>query len=338
MIILMHDNASGNDVEGVIIRAKELGLKPVPLYGEDQIMVVVTGEIDKIDPEHLESLPGVLQITRITSPFKFASRATKPEDTIVEVRGVKIGGAYVALIAGPCAVETEEQTMMTAEIVKKAGCRILRGGAFKPRTTPYSFQGLGEAGLKILSAAGDRYDMPVVTEVLDPRDVELVSQYTDIFQIGTRNMQNFRLLEEVGKMRKPVMLKRGLAGTIKEWLLAAEYILSNGNQDVILCERGIRTYEDMTRNTLDISAIPVVQELSHLPIIVDPSHATGKPNCIPSMVKAGIAAGANGIMVDVHPNPSAALCDGPQALLPDPFNKMMKEAQVIIKAIGKKVG
>lgn len=338
MIILMHQTATGEHVEAVIVRAKELGLKPVPLWGDNQHMIVVTGEVDKIDPELVRSWPGVANITRISSPFKIASRSTKPQDTIVEVRGVKIGGPYLALIAGPCAVENEKQMMESARMVKEKGCNILRGGAFKPRTTPYSFQGLGGAGLKLLRTAGDEFDMPVITEVLDPRDVDLVNKYTDIFQIGARNMQNFRLLEEVGKTQKPVLLKRGLAATIKEWLLAAEYILCNGNPDVILCERGIRTYEEATRNTLDLSAVPVIQEMSHLPIVIDPSHATGKAAYVPSMTRAAIAAGAHGFMVDIHPNPSVALCDAPQALNKEAFSAMMDSLRPLIKTIGKQVG
>lgn len=337
MIILMHQTATGEHVEAVIVRAKELGLKPVPLWGDGRSMVVVTGAVEKVDPELVRSWPGVADITRVTSPFKIASRSTKSQDTIIEVKGVKIGGPHLAFIAGPCAVENEDQMMVSARMVKAKKCNVLRGGAFKPRTTPYSFQGLGEAGLKLLRMAGDEFDMPVITEVLDPRDVNLVNKYTDIFQIGARNMQNFRLLEEVGKTQKPVLLKRGLAATIKEWLLAAEYILSNGNPDVILCERGIRTYEEATRNTLDLSAIPVVQELSHLPIVIDPSHATGKAAYVPSMTRAALAAGAHGFMIDIHPNPAVALCDAPQALNEEAFSAMMDSIFPLIKIMNKKI-
>lgn len=338
MIILMHDDASPDHIDQAIIKIKEAGLKPVPLYSDGQNMIVVTGEVDKIDQGSVLMWPGVREMTQITSPFKVASRSTKKEDTIIDIKGVKIGGEYLALMAGPCAVESEEIMMESAQMVKKMGCNILRGGAFKPRTTPYSFQGLGEEGLKRLRAAGDKFDLPVITEVLDPRDVELVGRYTDIFQIGARNMQNFRLLEEVGKFHKPVMLKRGLSATIKEWLLAAEYILSNGNPNVILCERGIRTYEEATRNTLDLSAVAVLHEMTHLPVIVDPSHATGKASYVPSMTRAAIAAGAHGIMVDIHPNPAVALCDAQQALTEEVFTEMMETLQPIIRAVGKKVG
>jgi 3-deoxy-7-phosphoheptulonate synthase len=272
----------------------------------------------------------------VLNPFKIASRETKHEDTIIDLGdGVTVGGKELAIMAGPCAVENEAQMEAAARAVKASGVKIMRGGAFKPRTNPYSFEGLGKDGLVLLKETATRHGLKTITEVLDVRDIETIHEYTDIFQIGTRNMQNFNLLKEVGKTKKPVLLKRGMSATVKEFLLAAEYILKNGNPNVILCERGIRTFETETRNTLAVMTVPLVKELSHLPIVVDPSHSTGKPSLVSPATKAAIAAGADGILIDVHPNPCEALCDGDQAITPETFDQMMKELKPIAEAVGR---
>ena len=270
--------------------------------------------------------------------YTLVSRETKQEDTIITVRkDIKIGGKQIQIMAGPCAIENYEFTSQAAKACKKSGAKILRGGAFKPRTAPYSFQGLGEEGLKILKQVGKEEDMATITEVLDPKDIELVASYADILQVGARNMQNFALLEGLGKIDKPILLKRGISAQIKEWLLAAEYIVLNGNPNVILCERGIRTFEHDIRSTLSLTSVPIIKELSHLPIVVDPSHSAGRPSLVPPMAKAAIACGADGILVEVHPKPEEALCDGQQALLPKDFEKMMKEMKLIAKAVGREI-
>lgn len=333
----MKSGAHKSQAEHIMEKITEAGLKPVPLYGTEVTVIAVIGDERILDINHLKAFPGVSKVMAVLQPFKLASKETKTEPTVIKVKNVEIGGGTIAMMAGPCAVETFEQTDASATAVKKAGANILRGGAFKPRTSPYGFQGLGEEGLKILKEVGEKHDMPIITEVLDPRDVELVCKYGDILQIGTRNMQNFRLLSEVGKSGKPVMLKRGLSATIKEWILAAEYIMQEGNPNVILCERGIRTYESATRNTIAIDAVPLVKELTHLPVIVDPSHGTGKPSLIPAMSKAAIAAGADGLIIDVHCNPEEALCDGAQALVPEEFDEVMEGLAPISVAIGKKL-
>jgi len=337
MIIVIKKDTTADQIEQLLSRLKKANTIPLPVYNGQQTIIVLSGETDNLPLKNILSIECVETANRISAPYKLASRSTKSEDTIIEVKGIKIGGKHLAMMAGPCSVESLEQMEMAAENLKKAGANILRAGAFKPRTTPYSFQGLGLEGLKILKKVGDKYNMPTITEVLDPRDVELVEEYADIFQIGARNMQNFRLLEAVGKAKKPVMLKRGMTATIKELLLAAEYILSNGNMNVMLCERGIRTFETETRNTLCLATVPLVQKLSHLPIIVDPSHGTGNPDCIPAMTYAAIAAGANGIMLEVHPNPEEALSDADQALTIGKFNEIMDTAKPIIKAVGKHI-
>jgi len=273
----------------------------------------------------------------ILKPYKLASREFHGDDSVFDIKGIKIGGGHLMMVAGPCAIEGEAILMEIAEQVKDAGANVLRGGAFKPRTSPYSFQGLGEDGLKMLRAAGDRFGMPVVTEVMDPRQVELVEKYTDIFQIGARNMQNFDLLKEVGKTRTPVLLKRGMSATVKDLLMWAEYVLAHGNRQVILCERGVRTFEDSTRNTLDLSIVPNVKGLSHLPIIVDPSHATGRPDLIPAMARAGVAAGSDGVHIEVHSCPEKALSDGPQALLPRKYAQLMDELRQLAEVLGKTI-
>jgi len=287
--------------------------------------------------ERLEVMFGVEEVIRISRPFKLSSREFKREDTVIKVGDVKIGGNQLVVMAGPCAAETREQVMSTARVAKAAGASILRGGAFKPSTSPYSFRGLGEDGLKILAEAKEETGLPLITEVLTPQDVELVVRYADILQVGARNMQNFILLDEVGKANKPVMLKRGMSATVEEWLLAVEYILSQGNRQVILCERGIRTFENYTRNTMDISAIPVINKLSHLPIIADPSHGTGKWYLVAPMALAAVAAGADGLMVEVHPNPDAALKDGPQSLTFEHFQELMRRIAPVAAAVGRTV-
>lgn len=337
MIIIMKSGAHKSQADHIIEKITEVGLKPVPLYGTEKTVIAIIGDERILDINHLKAFPGVSDVMAVLQPYKLASSETKQERTIIKVKDVEIGGNTIAMMAGPCAVETLEQVDASAAAVKQAGANILRGGAYKPRTSPYGFQGLGEEGLKILKEIGDKYDMPIISEVLDPRDVELVAKYADILQIGTRNMQNFRLLAEVGKSNRPVMLKRGMSATIKEWILAAEYILQEGNQNVILCERGIRTFEDATRNTIAIDSVPLVKEMTHLPVIVDPSHGTGRPSLIPAMSRAAIAAGADGLIIDVHCNPEEALCDGAQALVPEQFNEVMEGLTPIAVAIGKRL-
>jgi 3-deoxy-7-phosphoheptulonate synthase len=289
------------------------------------------------DPALIEMMEGVHEVLRITEPYKLASRAFKPDGTIVAIDDVRVGGDEVIVMAGPCSVETEEQIFTSAAAVRRAGAKILRGGAFKPRSSPYSFQGLGEDGLKLLRAAANKESLKVVSEVMDVSQIDVVGKYSDIYQVGARNMQNFTLLRELGKTRKPVLLKRGIAATIEEWLLSAEYLLAGGNSDVILCERGIRTFESYTRNTLDISAIPVVKKLSHLPIVADPSHGTGRRDKVAPMARAAVAAGADGLVIEVHHNPDRALSDGAQSMYPAQFDRLMAELRIIAPAIGRSI-
>ncbi|MCS7166699.1 MAG: 3-deoxy-7-phosphoheptulonate synthase [Gemmatales bacterium] len=337
MIIVLKPQATQSDLEYILKRIEEWGLRPHVSRGEHRTIIGVIGDEQKLQAQPLAALPGVEQVLPILKPFKLASREFKKTDTIVQVGRVKIGGGFLAMIAGPCAVENYEILDTIAAAVKAAGANILRGGAFKPRTSPYSFQGLGEVGLRILHDIGKKYDMPVVTEVMDPRQVELVNRYADMFQIGARNMQNFDLLREVGRTRKPVLLKRGMSATVKDLLLSAEYILSEGNEQVVLCERGVRTFEDSTRNTLDLSAVPNVQGQSHLPIIVDPSHATGRPDLIPAMARAAVAAGADGVHIEVHCAPEKALSDGAQALLPSQYADLMRDLRRLAELFGKTI-
>jgi 3-deoxy-7-phosphoheptulonate synthase len=335
MLIVMKPEATDAQVEEVLKVIRDLGFKPHPMPGATRTAIGITGNQGAIDPAHFEMLPGVGEAIRVSKPYKLVGRDLKQDDTIVRVGEVEVGGAQPAIIAGPCAVETYEQTMAIAEIVASCGVKLFRGGAFKPRTSPYAFQGLGEEGLKILSEARDRFGLSIVTEVLDTETADLVEEYADIMQIGARNMQNFSLLRRVGQARKPVMLKRGMSATLDELLLAAEYIMAEGNYNVILCERGVRTFADHTRNTLDLSIVPAVQNRSHLPIIVDPSHGTGKRHKVIPLARAAIAAGADGIMVEVHNHPEQALSDGPQALLPDMFRQLVSEVKAIHKVIAE---
>lgn len=331
MIIVMKSDASAEQIQHVIDRLSTLGFKTHLSQGVERTIIGAVGDKRAITQDSLMLLDGVSEVIPIRKPYKMVSREAHPEDTVIRVGSVEIGGhEKLVVMAGPCCVESREQLLETAEAVKNAGATILRGGAFKPRTSPYSFQGMGEEGLKILAEARERFDMPIITEVMDTEDVDLCAEYADILQIGARNMQNFSLLRKVGKTNRPVMLKRGLAATVEEFLMSAEYILSEGNRHVILCERGIRSVETThTRNTLDISVVPVIKRLSHLPIIVDPSHGTGHWYLVPPMAKAGLVAGADGLMMEVHPRPEEALSDGPQALLPKTFAKLMQELQAM---------
>ncbi len=338
MIIVLKPTVSKEEIDHIIHKIESLGLKTSISNGSERSIIGVIGDERKLAGQPLEAIDGVEKVMPVLKPYKMASREFHPDNTVVKVRENTIGGKQLAIIAGPCTVETEEQTIKTAQIVKEAGATILRGGAYKPRTSPYSFQGHGEDGLKILAAAREETGLAICTEVMDTRDVELVYKYTDILQIGTRNMQNFNLLLEVGKTDKPILLKRGLSSTIKEWLMSAEYIMSQGNKNVILCERGIRTFETSTRNTLDVTAIPVVKELSHLPIIIDPSHACGKRHYVGPLAKSGIAVGCDGLLIEVHHNPEEALVDGAQSLTPEDFVKLMGELKQVAQAVGRGLG
>ncbi len=338
MIIVMQPGAAKRDIKHLVDKIKKLGLKPWVSTGVERTIVGVIGEEDIIRIQPLEAFPGVEKVLPILKPYKLASRDFKKENSVIDVGGgVKIGGKKLVVMAGPCSVENEKLLIEIAKKVKEAGATVLRGGAFKPRTSPYAFQGLGLKGLKFLAHAKKETGLPIVTEVMDTRDVEAVAKYADIFQIGARNMQNFNLLKEVGRAKKPVLLKRGMSSTIKELLMSAEYVLSEGNFNVILCERGIRTFEDATRFTLDINAVPVVKGLSHLPIIVDPSHATGKWGLVEPCAKAGIAAGADGLIIEVHPKPEEAMSDGEQSLLPENFEHLMREVALVAEAVGREI-
>lgn len=336
MLVLMNADHSKQDLDAVVSRIESLGYKAHVIPGAQSTAVGVTGNAGPLNPRDFETLSGVGKAVSISKPYKLAGRDFKEGETIIEIEGTdtKIGADTFVVIAGPCAVESEEQTVRIAHAVKKAGAHFLRGGAFKPRTNPYSFQGLGEDGLKILATARTETGLPIITEALDTHSLELVAEYADIIQLGARNMQNFSLLKEIGKLKKPVMLKRGLSATLDEWLQSAEYIISEGNERVFLCERGIRTFSNHTRNTLDLNAIPVMQRLSHLPILVDPSHGTGVRDAVAPLSKAAAAVGAGGIMVEVHDTPEEALCDGPQALSPAHFEKLMKELRSIGEVLG----
>jgi len=336
MIVEMRREATTDEVDGVVQRAESLGLNVQLNLGTDKTVVAILGSnTGQLSTDIFAVLPGVESITRIMKPYKLASREFKAEDSLVSVSGIEIGSDRIVVMAGPCAVESEEQLAKAAKVVKEAGACILRGGAFKPRTSPFSFQGMKKAGLELLGRIKEQFGIPVITEVVDPHDVSLVSKYADILQIGSRNMQNYPLLTDVGRNKRPVVLKRGFSCTVTEWLTAADYLLSEGNTQVILCERGIRTFEDSARFSLDISSIPVIKRFSHLPIIVDPSHAAGHYSLVPAIAKAAVAAGADGLLIEVHPNPKEALVDGLQSLTPSDFARLMGELRAIAKSVGR---
>jgi 3-deoxy-7-phosphoheptulonate synthase len=336
MIIVLKPKATQKEIDHIIEKVKKLGLKPMISKGVERTIIGVIGEEDIIRVQPLEVYPGVEKVMSILKPYKLVSRDFKPEYSIIDIgNGIKVGGKRLVVMAGPCSVENESLLLKIAESVKKSGALVLRGGAFKPRTSPYSFQGLGEEGLKFLKEAKKKTGLLIVTELMDPRHMPLIEKYADVIQIGARNMQNFNLLKEVGQSKKPVLLKRGMSSTIKDLLMSAEYILSEGNFNVILCERGIRTFEDHTRFTLDVSAVPVIKNLSHLPVIVDPSHATGKWGLVSPCAKAAIAAGADGLLIEVHPSPEEALSDGAQSLLPENFDILMKDLKGVAQAVGR---
>ena len=337
MIIVMSPNSTQENLARVQEKVEQAGLRCHLSTGEDRTIVGVIGDKKKIANLEMNMMEGVEKTVRITEKYKLVSRDFQPEDTVVDAGGVKIGGKDLVIMAGPCAVENVEQLRESAKCVKESGAKFLRGGAFKPRTSPYDFQGLAEKGLELLRKVADEEGLKVVTEIVDRDDVELVGTYADVYQVGARNMQNFQLLKALGKTKKPVMLKRGLSATISEWLNAAEYILAGGNENVILCERGIRTYETFTRNTLDLSAVAAVKELSHLPILVDPSHGTGRWQMVRPMARAAIAAGADGLIIEVHPHPETALSDGDQSLTPKNFQRLMEELSGIAKLMGKTI-
>jgi 3-deoxy-7-phosphoheptulonate synthase len=333
----MSQSATKEQINNVEKKLSELGFRTHPIFGEIKTVIGAIGDKRLLNLHAISLMPGVENLVPIMKPYKLVGRELKQISSIISIDGIEIGGNSIVVIAGPCAIENEAGFIDTAVKVKEAGAKILRGGAFKSQTSPYDFQGLEEDGLKIMSAARDITGMKLVSEVVDTRDVEIVSRYVDILQIGARNMQNFRLLQEVGNVGKPVLLKRGLSATIEEWLMAAEYIISSGNSRIILCERGIRTFETATRNTLDLSSIPIVKELSHLPIIVDPSHATGSWKYVPALSKGAVATGADGLIIEVHHEPSQALCDGPQSLRPSKFTQLMKELGAIAQAVGRTI-
>ncbi len=335
MLIVMDRTATQADVEGVVAAVERMGLRAHPIPGVQRTAIGITGNRGVVEPTALENLPGVLEVIKVSHPYKLVSREFHPDDTVVSIGGVPVGGTRVVLVAGPCAVETFERTVAIAVAVKARGAHLLRGGAFKPRTSPYSFQGHGEEGLRMLAAAREASGLPVVTEVLDTGAVDLVARYADCLQIGARNMQNFELLKAVGKTGKPVLLKRGMAATLEEFLLAAEYVLNEGNPNVVLCERGVRTFSDFTRNTLDLAVIPAVERISHLPILADPSHGTGRRHKVAPMSRAAVAAGADGLVIEVHDRPEEALSDGPQALTPDAFGDLVSQLGPIAAAVGR---
>jgi len=335
MLIVMDSVATAEDIRRVVETVRSHGLQAHPIPGAQRTAIGITGNRGSVDPGAFENLPGVLEVIPVSAPYKLVSREAKRENTVVSVGGVPVGGPRLAIVAGPCAIESERQALEVAHAVCAAGATIYRGGAYKPRTSPYSFQGLGEEGLRILSLVRAETGMPVVTEVLDTETAELVAEHADCLQVGARNMQNFSLLKKLGRMRKPVLLKRGMSATIEELLLSAEYLLAEGNYDVILCERGVRTFADHTRNTLDLSAIPYVQRISHLPILVDPSHGTGKRQKVLPLSRAAVAVGADGLLIEVHTHPEAALSDGPQALLPGMFEELVGQVRALAPVIGR---
>jgi 3-deoxy-7-phosphoheptulonate synthase len=337
MLVVMKPHATPAEIEAVTQKIRSLGLTPNAIPGAQRIAIGITGNKGALDPGLFVSMPGVADAIRVSQPFKLVSREVKEEDTVLDVGGVPLGGRAVAVVAGPCSVESKEQILEAAHGVKRLGATFLRGGAFKPRTSPYEFQGLGEEGLKLLALAREATGLKVVTEVMDPDDLAMCVEYADVLQIGARNMQNFSLLRKLGAVKKPIMLKRGPAATIREFLMAAEYILAHGNYQVALCERGIRTFETMTRNTLDLNAVPVLKSLTHLPVVVDPSHGIGLRKHVPAMARAGVAAGADALIVEVHPCPEQALSDGQQSLSIAEFGVLMQQVRVIAGAVGRSV-
>jgi 3-deoxy-7-phosphoheptulonate synthase len=338
MIVVMREDASDAQIQALSARIRGMGFDIHPDRGTNRTVIGVIGDTSRLDPRSLEMEEGVAEVLRVTEPYKLAGRAFHPKDTVIRIGDVEIGGDEVIVLAGPCAVESPDQIREIASRVRQAGARILRGGAFKPRTSPYSFQGLGERGLELLRDAAREQGMLCVSEVMEPAWVRSVADHVDIVQIGARNMQNFPLLKEVGKIDRPILLKRGMSATIEELLMAAEYVMASGNPRVILCERGIRTFETYTRNTMDISAIPVVKKRSHLPILADPSHGTGRRDKVAPMARAAVAAGADGLIIEVHTHPDQALSDGPQSLYPDRFAALMEELRTIAWAIGRRIG
>ncbi len=337
MIIVLRPDVTEEQQDHIIKKLKGLGLQVHISKGTERTILGAIGDEAILQSVPLEAIPGVEKVHPILKPYKLASREFRPENTVIDVGGTQIGGNRIVVMAGPCAIENKTLLVEIAKEVKSAGATFLRGGAFKPRTSPYAFQGLEEEGLKYLAETRERVGLPVITEVMDPRDIDMIVKYADILQIGARNMQNFRLLKDVGRCRKPVLLKRGISATIKEWLMSAEYIMAGGNHQVILCERGIRTYETATRNTLDLSAIPVLKQMTHLPVVVDPSHAVGKWDLVAPMAKAAVAAGADGLIIEVHSNPEEALCDGEQSLKPKNFKQLMDELRPIAIAVGRTI-
>ncbi len=337
MILVLRSGTSDEIVDNVIRHVESMGYAAHLSRGTHRTIVGIIGDEDPAIEARLRAIEGVAEVIPILPPFKLASRDAHPQDSVIDVGSVKVGGGHLAMIAGPCSVEEPERMVNIAAEIKASGANILRGGAYKPRTSPYAFQGLGEEGLKILRETGDRYSMPIVTEITDPRNVEVVSQYADMLQIGARNMQNFVLLTEVGRLQKPVLLKRGMSATVTDLLMSAEYVLSQGNPNVILCERGVKGFDPATRNLFDVASVPLVKSLSHLPIIVDPSHATGKPSLIPACSMAGLAAGADGVHVEVHDCPAEAKSDGPQALLPAQYDELMTQMKQLAQLLHKKI-
>ena len=335
MVIVMEKHAPEEKIEKVVAELIERGFDVHRSTGADQTVLGVVGNVAAVDEREFELLDAVQEVVRVSEPYKLSSRTFRKDPTIVHARGVAIGGDQVVIMAGPCTIESETQVFETARRVARAGARVLRGGAYKPRTSPYAFQGMGVDGLKILRAAGDEFNMATISEVMEISQIEKMLEYVDILQVGARNMQNFNLLAALGQVRKPILLKRGMSATIQEWLLASEYILAGGNYDVILCERGIRTFETYTRNTLDISAIPVIKKLSHLPIVGDPSHAVGRRDKVMPLARAVVAAGGDGLLIEVHHDPEKAVCDGPQSLYPDQFARLMDELRIIVPAVGR---
>ena len=338
MIIVFKPKTTDEDVQKIVKQVEDKGLTTHIVVGTETTICGVIGDVTKVDPKQLEVSPVVDHVMRVSEPYKLANRAFHPEDSIIDVAGVKVGGDHLALIAGPCSVESKEQVIMIAKAAKAAGANMLRGGAFKPRTSPYAFQGMGTAGLDILLAAKEETGLPIVSELMSAEYIEEFNEKVDLVQIGARNMQNFDLLKEVGKRcTKPILLKRGLSATYEEWIMSAEYIMASGNPNVILCERGVRTYETYTRNTLDLQAIPVIKRLTHLPIIIDPSHTGGKWWLVEPMAKAAVAAGCDGLMIEVHNDPEHALCDGPQSLKPEKYTELLKQVGEIAHIVGKEI-